>query len=71
MTMLNTPAQINGFRFASLKGMLTMESKGMKTRGGPLRPRLAAEFGLRARAPYADYIAHCQKQIDAVLTEQV
>jgi hypothetical protein len=51
-------------RFVSLRGMLKLESVGMKTRGGSLRPRLADEFGLKPRAPYATYIAAVQLKID-------
>lgn len=56
---------VNVFRLISLKGMLRMEKVGMKTRGGSIRPRIAAEFGLKPRAPYDDYIA----AVDAKLKE--
>jgi len=65
MTTLTSPAQINAFRFLSVKHQLKFEKMGMKSSGGALRPRLAKEFGLSPRAPHADYIAYCEKQIAA------
>lgn len=47
---------VNYVRLASLRGMLRLESKGMKTRGGPLRPRIAAEFGLKPRDAFEKFI---------------
>ena len=57
----------NYFRFASVKAQLRMESKGLKSSGGALRPRLAAEFGLKPRDPYEKFIAYCQAKMDAML----
>ncbi len=56
-------------RLASLKGMLNLESKGLKSRAGPLRPKLAAEFGLKPRAPYTDFIAAIQAKMEEMLPE--
>lgn len=67
--MLNTPTQINGFRFISLKGQLKLEALGMKSSGGPLRPRLAQEFGLKPRSPHKDYIAYCEAKIAKAKSE--
>lgn len=47
---------VNIFRLVSIKGMLKLEASGFKTRGGALRPRLAKELGLYARAPYQAFI---------------
>lgn len=44
-------------RLAMLKGALRLESVGLKTRGGALRPKVAAELGLKARDPYPVFIA--------------
>ena len=57
--MLSTPTEINFGRFASLKGALKLESKGLKSRAGPLRPQLAAEFGLKPRDSHDKYIQFC------------
>ena len=59
----DTPDKISYFRLASVKGMLTLESKGMKSRGGALRPRLAREFGLKPRDGYDKYIAYIETQL--------
>lgn len=56
---------VNYVRLASLKGMLKLESKGLASRSGPLRPRIAAEFGLKPRAPYQDFI----KAVEAKMAE--
>lgn len=51
-----TGSDVSIFRLLSIKGMLKMEKIGMKTRGGALRPRIAAEFGLTARTPHDTFI---------------
>ncbi len=56
-----TPAEISIFRLLSVKYQLKLEGLGLKSSGGPLRPRLAAEFGLKPRAPHAAYIAKCEE----------
>lgn len=63
----STPNQIGYVRLASLKGMVTLESKGLKGRGGPIRPRIAAELGLKPRAPYADFITAIQSRMTELL----
>jgi hypothetical protein len=59
-----TGEAIPAFRFASLKAQLRLEKAGMKSSGGALRPRLAAEFKLKKTAPYEDYIKFCQDRLD-------
>lgn len=61
---VGSPADICFVRYASLKGMVSLESKGLKGRAGPIRPKIAAELGLRPRAPYADFIAALQAKMD-------
>jgi hypothetical protein len=57
-------------RLAAIKAALKMEKVGLKTRGGALRPKIAAEFGLKPRASYDVYIAEIQKRMDAALTKR-
>lgn len=52
-------------RLASLRDMLRLEAVGLASCSGPLRPRIAAEFGLKPRAKYADFI----KAIEAKMAE--
>lgn len=66
-TVLAGPTAVAYGRMAALKGALKLESLGMKTRGGALRPRLAKEFGLPARADYSSYIAVCLAKMDEYL----
>lgn len=66
-TVLTTPTEISFARLASLKGMLKLEKLGMKTRGGALRPRIAAEFGLKPRDSYDKFIETLQAKMDAML----
>lgn len=63
----STPAGISYVRLASIKGMVMLESKGLKGRGGPIRPRIATELGLKPRAPYADFIAAIQSRMAELL----
>lgn len=53
------------FRLLSVRGQLKLESKGLKSSGGALRPRLAKEFGLKPRDSHEKYIAHVQALLDA------
>jgi hypothetical protein len=65
MFIADTPDKIRYFRLASVKGMLKLESKGLKGRGGALRPRLA-EFGLKPRDGYVKYITYIEKELEKV-----
>jgi hypothetical protein len=71
MTTVNTPEGISYFRFASLKGQLKLESVGLKSSSGALRPQLAKEFGLKPRAPHAEYIAYCIARMNELIPRQV
>jgi hypothetical protein len=53
------------FRWASVKQQLKLEALGLKSSGGALRPRMCAELGLKASAPYADFLAAVQARLDA------
>ena len=61
-----TPEQISAFRLLSVKMQLRLESKGLRSSGGALRPRLAAEFGLKPRASYEQYIAAIDARLAAI-----
>jgi hypothetical protein len=59
-----TEDEIAFFRFASLKHQLKLEGRGLRSSGGALRPRLAAEFGLGPRDSREHYIDYCQARMD-------
>ena len=54
---ISTGWQIDAIRLLSLRGMLKLEKVGLKTRGGALRPRIAAECGLKKTDSYEKFIA--------------
>lgn len=58
---------VDYMRLASLRGMLRLEMQGMKSRLGPLRPKIAAEFGLKPRAPFRDFIVAVQTKMNELL----
>lgn len=66
MTVISTPSGIAAARLLSLRGMLRMEKIGMKSRGGALRPRIAAELGLKARDSHDTFIAAIEKKLEAI-----
>lgn len=63
-TMLNNPHQIAHYRLLVIKSRLNLESKGVRHSSGALRPRIAAEFGLKPRDSLDKYIAAVQAKID-------
>lgn len=62
--MLTKPDQIEAYRWATIRGALRLEQRGLKSRGGALRPRLAKQLGLTPRAPYEAFLAAVQVKID-------
>lgn len=54
------------FRLASLKQQLKLESLGMKSSGGVIRPRIAKEFNLPARASHQQFIDAVQAKMDSL-----
>lgn len=62
--MLIDAAAIEAYRWATIRGALRLEQRGLKTRGGALRPRLAKQLGLTPRAPYEAFLAAVQVKID-------
>lgn len=64
-----TPDQIAFFRLASLKQQLKMEKVGLKSSGGAIRPRIAAEFGLKPRDSHDKFIAAVQAKMDSMVPQ--
>lgn len=64
------PDEVSYGRLAALKGALKLERVGLKTRGGALRPRLAAEFGLKPRDSYDKFIQVIQTRMDELLAKR-
>ena len=58
------------FRLLSLKYQLKLESKGIKSSGGAIRPRIAKEFGLSPRAPHSAYIDKIRHKIEEIKNAQ-
>lgn len=69
-TAISNPAEISAYRLLTLKAMLRLESKGMRTRGGAVRPRIAAAMGLKARDSYETYISAIEKKVEALMSGQ-
>lgn len=57
-------------RLAQLKGILSLESKGMKGRIGPIRPKIAAEFGLKPRDSYEKFIEVAKARMEELLAKK-
>lgn len=69
MTVASTPRQVAHMRLCTIKTMLKLERAGMKGRGGALRPKIAAELGLKARDSYDMFIDTCEKRIEESLRQ--
>jgi hypothetical protein len=65
--VLSGSTEMSYARLASLKGALKLEKAGLKTRGGPLRPKIAAELGLKKTDPHQKFIDVIQAKMDAML----
>jgi hypothetical protein len=66
----STPEAIFYVRLASLKGMVNLESKGLKSRAGPIRPKIATEFGLKPRDSYDKFIAAIVAKMETIISTQ-
>lgn len=66
-TQVFTGSGIDYFRLSSLKYQLRLESRGMKSSGGAIRPRIAVEFSLKPRDSYDKYIAAVQAKMNEAL----
>lgn len=67
--VIATKAGIEYYRLASVKYQLKMEALGMRSSGGALRPRLAVEFGLKARDSREAYIEVCKEKMAALVVK--
>ena len=65
--IVTTPNGISFVRLASLKGMVSLESKGLKSRAGPIRPKIAAELGLKPRDTYEKFIVAIKAKMEELL----
>ena len=70
MMIASTPDQISYVRLASVKGMINLESKGLKSRGGSVKNKICKEFGISTRTSHADVIKLIQEKMDAYLAEK-
>jgi hypothetical protein len=61
-----TGPHVEVYRWSALRAALELEQRGMKGRAGPLRPRLAAELGLKPRDSYDKFIESVSAKIAAV-----
>lgn len=67
MTVASTPTQVSHVQLLILKGRLSLESKGMKSRGGSTRPMCAAMLGLKPRDSYDKYMTAIVAKIEESL----
>jgi len=63
-----TAEHVTYYMLASQKQQLKLESKGLMSSGGALRPRLAAQHGLKPRDSREKYIEVIQAKMDAILS---
>ena len=66
MTQTFTGDGVILFALASQKMQLKLESMGMKSSGGALRPRIAAQHGLKPRDSREKFIEVIQAKMDAL-----
>jgi hypothetical protein len=70
LLIAKTPAEINFWHLAALRGALRLEKVGMKRRGRSALSVAKQEFGLKPRASHDDAIAAVQAEIDRQLAEK-
>jgi hypothetical protein len=68
--VLSGSTEMSYARLASLKGALKLEKAGLKTRGGALRPKIAAELGLKKTDSHDKFIETVQNKMNAMLAER-
>lgn len=64
-----TGAGIAAFRLLSIRGMLKLEKLGMKHSRGAIRPKVAAELGLKPRDSYDTFLARIEECLVLVKAE--
>jgi len=52
------------YRLCALRSALKLEQKGLKHSGGAIRPRIAAELGLKPRDSHDKFIAKLEEMIN-------
>lgn len=62
--------EVNYFCLASWKGALKLEKHGLKSSGGPVRPRIAAWLGLKPRQDRDVFIARIQDLMNQIIAEK-
>ena len=65
-TVLTQPWQIECYRLVALRVRLKLENIGMRSSGPALRPRIAAELGLKPRDSRDVFIAEITKRVEAL-----
>lgn len=58
------------YQLCSQKMQLKLEAKGLKSSGGPLRPRLAASLGLKPRDSHDKFIAAIETKLALIKANQ-
>jgi hypothetical protein len=69
MATLTNSNQMEAYRLSVIKTRLRFEAVGMKGRGGAMRPRMAAEFGLSPRDSFERFIAVAEERRVALVAE--
>lgn len=70
LLIANTPAEINFWQLASLRGALRLEKVGMTRRGRSALSIAKEQFNLKRTAKVDDAIAVVQAEIDRQLAEK-
>lgn len=70
-TVFNGPEQVKHFRLLVIKSRLKLEKAGAKHSQGTLRPRIAAEFGLKPQDSYERFIEVVQAEADKLAASMV
>jgi hypothetical protein len=70
VTTLTNSDEMAYYRLAVIKGRLKLEANGLRGRGGAMRPRMAAEFGLKPRDTFEAFIAVAERRMAALLEKK-
>lgn len=66
-TVIDTKDGMHYAALAAEKGRVTLESKGLKGRGGSARIRMARYFKMSTRSSHDAVIARIQQEMDAII----